>query len=83
MRDSLVAESLTASIAGPVNNLSGSRAGVMAIVDDDSAVDQDIIDAFGILLGVVVGRSIGNSIGIENDDVAPIAFAQLPAIFKP
>ena len=54
----------------------GEGAGVVAVVDDDLAVDDHIDDADGVVPGVTV-PSVGlDRIGVEHDDVGPGAVPQ-------
>ena len=69
-------------IARSVHDLARPGAAVMAIVDHYRAIDQHIVDALRVLLGIFVGRAIGNPVGIEYHDIPPVSFAQQPAILQ-
>ena len=81
-RSEIRAQLSCAPFSRPVHNPAGPRAGVMAVIDDHSTVDQNVIDAFRILLGIIVCGHVGDTIRIEYDDVGPIAFAQQTSIFQ-
>ena len=55
---------------------------MMAVVDDHCTVDQNVIDAFRVLLGIIVCGHVGDTIRIEHDHIGPIAFAQQTSIFQ-
>src|SRR5438105_11296805 len=56
------------------------RAGVIAGVDDDLAVDEDGRDADGIAMRIVVRCAISDPPRIEDGDVGPAALAQHAAV---
>lgn len=57
-----------------INNFSRPRPGMVALIDHDRAIHQNIIDALWILLGIVIGGAICHPIGIEKNHIGPIAF---------
>src|SRR5262249_50502403 len=68
----------------------GKAAGVLAVLDDKTAVDDDVLDADRVAMGIVVGRSIGHLARIEEDEIgagadahgSPVTQAE-PAGWKP
>src|SRR5438445_610281 len=55
----------------PLQDAAGKRAGVVAAVDDDVAVDEHGGHADRVLVRVVVGRAVSDSGRIEDRDVRP------------
>src|SRR5438034_10107884 len=47
----------------------GSRSGVFALVDDDPAIDDDVLNAFAVLERLLVRRTIAYSLLVEDRDV--------------
>ena len=54
----------------------GERARVVAAVDGESAVDEDVFHAGGQNFGVLVGGLIGDGCRVKNDDVSDVALAK-------
>src|SRR5436190_11315556 len=54
----------------------------ICVLDDDSAVYDDTLDAEGGLLGLVVGGAVGDGGGIEDDEVGEGTLADDAAIGK-
>src|SRR5713226_9915417 len=65
-----------------VDDFSGPGAGVMAVVDHDSAVDQHVIDPLGILLRILIRRRLAYPVRVQHDNVSPVTFFQEASIFK-
>src|SRR5438876_974951 len=65
---------------GAAQDASRQRAGVIAAVDDDLAVDHDRGDADGVAMRLVIRRAVGDPGGIEDGDVGPAALAQHAAV---
>lgn len=59
-----------------MDDAAGFGAGVLAVVEDLCAVDEDVLHAGGVLVGLGVGRAIGDGVGIEDDEVGVVAFFQ-------
>src|SRR2546428_10005491 len=70
------------SVTHVPQSLARFRAGMFALVDDDYSIDQNVGNAFRIMVGIVERRGILHLVGIKEHDVSPIAFAQLAAIFE-
>ena len=62
---------------------SGTRAGVLAAVDDDDAVDEHVLDAAGVVMRVVDRRDLVETVEVEDDDVGCVARAQEAAVPRP
>jgi len=52
-----------------VDHLTGSRAGVLALFDDDLSIDKHVVDPFGREKRLLVGCAILNFVVIEDDDI--------------
>ena len=60
----------------------GFAAGVLAIFENQNAVDENISDADGILVGLLEGRSVGDRLRIENHYVCKHAFLDKSAVIE-
>src|SRR5438874_12187537 len=64
-----------------VDRLARQRAGQLAVVVEyNLAVDDHVLDAFGILMWLFEGRFVDHAIGIEDGDVGGEAFSNQAAI---
>lgn len=59
-----------------MQSAAGERARVVAAVDGESAVDEDVFHARGQNFGVLVGGLIGDGCRVKNDDVSNVALAK-------
>src|SRR5690242_10006229 len=69
-----------ASLAWPVDDLPGQRAGMPFVVDGDDAVDDDVFDADRELVGLLERGAIDHAILVEDRDVGGETFFQPPSI---
>jgi hypothetical protein len=60
-------------VAGAAEDAAGASAGVLAICDDDDAVDEDSVYALGILMRLLEGGFIDNCVGVEDRNVGKVA----------
>jgi hypothetical protein len=51
-----------------------SGAGVVTVFKDAGAVDEDVADTGGELVGVIKGRVINDDFGVEDEDVCPASW---------
>ena len=58
----------------------GPRAGVLAVVDDDGAVDEHVLDAARVVVRVVDRRDLVEAVVVEDDDVGRVAGAEQAAV---
>src|SRR5262245_30990159 len=58
----------------------GKAAGVLAVLDDKTAVDEDVLDADGVAMGIVVGCPISHRARIEDDEIGASADAHGPPV---
>ena len=65
-----------------VDDFARTRSGVIAVVDDQRSVNEHERHAFGVLLRILISGRIGHRVGIEDDDIRPVAFLQQSAIFQ-
>src|SRR5438132_8121057 len=56
------------------------RAGVLAVAQDLHSVDEDVRDAVGVLMRILVGRACRDRVRIEDDDVGEISGLQQTAL---
>src|SRR5215813_601415 len=82
LRRTIAPRQATTVLARAVDDLSGPRAGVIALVDHDRAIDEHKRHALGILLRIFIRGGTRNRCGVEYDDISPIAFLQEPAILQ-
>ena len=68
--------------ARPAHHLPGPRAGVLAIAQDNDAIDQHIRHPCCVLRRVIEGRVILNRGGIEHHHVPGITDAEPPALMQ-
>ena len=53
---------------GPPEEAAGPGAGLDAVTDGDAAVDDDLLDADGVVGGLLVGRAVGDGRRVEDDE---------------
>ena len=58
-------------------------AGVFPLIDNHDPIDQDIVDADGVVLRVFSGGVGLDRLGIEDDDIGLEAVAQQAPVGKP
>src|SRR3954471_24768359 len=51
-----------------------------SMIEDDLAIDEDVLDAFAVLEWLLVSRTVSDPLFVENRDVAERALAEQPAI---
>src|SRR5580700_626618 len=61
----------------------GFAAGVLAVFENLNAVDKNVSDADGVLVGLLEGSSVGDRSRIENHYVCKHAFLDKSAVIKP
>lgn len=57
---------------------SGERPRMFALADNGGAVDDDVGNAFGILMGIRPGGFVDNAVGIENHQIGKVTLFDLP-----
>lgn len=72
--------SICSVVARAAEDLSGGRAGELAVVVGDLAVDDTEVDACGELCGLGVGGVVEDGGGVEDGDVGEVAWAEDAAI---
>ena len=60
---------------GAAGELVGGEVDGDTVTDNGAAVDEDVFDAGGELAGLGEGGVVGDGVGIEDDDVSEIFFA--------
>ena len=58
----------------------GGGAGGVAVFEDERAVDEDVLDAFGEGAAGGVGRAIGHGGGVEDGDIGDEPGAEQAAV---
>src|SRR5262249_1031148 len=61
----------------------GKAPGVLAVLDDKAAVDEDVFDARRVLVGLLVGGAVADPTRIEHDEVGPRADRDDAPILEP
>src|SRR5437667_8937249 len=61
----------------------GFAAGVLAVFENLNAVDENVSDADGILVRLLEGSTVGDSLRIENHYVCKHAFLDKSAVIEP
>jgi len=59
----------------------GELAGGFGFVEDELAVDEDVFESEGVLLGFFEGGLVDHRIGVEEGEVGPVALADQAAVF--
>ena len=80
LRASLYSTSVPSIPTRSADDTSGRCTGMFAIPQDLLAIDKDMLNAGGILVGVFEGRVISYFLRIEYDNVGEISFADFTAI---
>src|SRR5688572_33396561 len=74
---------LLPSVAGAAQRAPGVNGRAAAFVNFELPVDDDVGDAFWILVGLLEGGAVADARGVEDGDVGEGAFAQHAAVAEP